>query len=120
MRNVLHFTYESEDGIEIEAAIPGKYEVCSRCEGAGTHVNPSIDGHGISAEEWANEWDPEEREDYLRGVYDVQCEECAGLRVVLVPDRDVADPVLLQIWDEQQQQEAEWRREQAYVQRMGF
>ena len=32
---------------------PAKYVVCPRCHGAGTHVNPAIDGNGIGSEEMA-------------------------------------------------------------------
>lgn len=73
----------THDGDELE--LPGKHEVCPRCEGHGTHVNPNIDGNGLSAEDF-DEAGPEFREDYLGGVYDVACEECRGARVVVVPD----------------------------------
>jgi RecJ-like exonuclease len=49
--------------------IPAVYEVCDVCEGKGTHVNPSIDSHGLSAED-----------------YDVSCVSCNGKRVVPMPD----------------------------------
>lgn len=62
-----------------------KYQVCPRCEGEGTHTNPSIDGNGITSSEWA-EWDEEDREMYMTGGYDVQCELCKGQRVVTVTD----------------------------------
>jgi hypothetical protein len=44
-------------------------------------VNPSIDAHGIGAEEM-DELGDDFREDYLSGVYDVRCAECGGERVV--------------------------------------
>jgi hypothetical protein len=86
------------DEIEVEETVelPGKYEVCGRCQGKGTHTNPSIDGHGISQEEWFGpDWDDESREDYLSGAYDVSCHECDGRRVVLVLDEDACDKELL-------------------------
>jgi hypothetical protein len=61
-----------------------KFEVCPRCEGRGKHVNPAIDGHGLSAEDF--DQDPDFREDYFSGVYDVPCYECKGDRVVKVPN----------------------------------
>jgi len=71
--------YELE---EVQFALPA-YEVeCYRCRGKGSHVNPSIDGNGISAEEWENDWDYEEREAYWNGGYDVSCYECQGRKVV--------------------------------------
>lgn len=58
-----------------------RFAVCPTCEGRGTHVNPSIDAHGITAEEM-DELGDDFREDYMGGVYDVACAECNGLRVV--------------------------------------
>ncbi len=71
-------------GDEVEYSLPAKFEVCTRCEGAGTHTNPSIDGHGISPEEFAE--DPDFEESYFRGDYDVTCSVCDGARVVARPD----------------------------------
>jgi hypothetical protein len=80
---VLHVNDDEE---EVEIEIPCTYQVCETCNGKGSHVNPSIDAHGISAEEWANDWDEEDRETYLSGGYDQPCNECGGLRVVAAPD----------------------------------
>lgn len=80
---------ELEDGECEEQEIPCRFEVCGRCQGKGTHVNPSIDGHGITMDEWwGPDWDDESREQYMSGGYDVSCEECGGLRVVEVPDEE--------------------------------
>ena len=64
-----------------ETKLPTRFEVCDRCQGHGSHVNPSIDGHGVSAEEW-NEWGEESQSMYMSGGYDISCEECGGMRVV--------------------------------------
>lgn len=64
--------------------LPARYEVCTTCRGKGKHVNPSIDAHGISREEFDE--DPDFMEDYLSGFYDVTCYECHGKRVVPVID----------------------------------
>lgn len=87
--HTLKVSYEDEDGNEVELDLPAHNVVCSRCDGDGTHVNPAIDGNGISAEEWYAEWDEDEREAYMAGRYDVQCEECHGQRVVLEVDEDL-------------------------------
>ena len=63
---------------------PCTFEVCGTCQGRGTHVNPSIDAHGISREEFDE--DPDFRDDYMSGLYDIQCNECQGRRVVPVVD----------------------------------
>lgn len=63
-------------------SLPASYEVCHKCDGKGTHVNPAVDGHGISREEFDE--DPEFREAYMSGVYDITCQHCEGLRVIPV------------------------------------
>lgn len=63
--------------------LPAKYIVCPRCEGRGTHVNPSIDDQGLSSEDLEDE---DFREAYFSGAYDVRCFQCEGHRVV--PDVD--------------------------------
>lgn len=91
------FRWESaETGEAFE--FPARTEVCSRCDGEGTHVNPSIDGNGITASEWAEEWDEDERDSYMRGVYDVTCEECEGRNVVTVIDEEAAEKAEPEGW----------------------
>lgn len=64
--------------------MPGKYEVCPHCEGEGSQVNPSIDGNGLSSEDFAD--DPDFEEAYFSGAYDIPCMECHGQRVIPVVD----------------------------------
>ena len=59
--------------------VPARFEVCSTCKGKGSHVNPSIDSHGITGDEW-DEWGYEEQDAYMNGAYDVTCNECNGKR----------------------------------------
>ena len=80
------FIYEATSGVEFNFKLPTKFEVCPRCEGRGSHVNPSIDGHGLTAEDFRD--DPDFRDAYFAGVYDVTCEGCNGLRVVEEIDVD--------------------------------
>jgi hypothetical protein len=83
---------ETEEEGEQEIAI--RWEVCGTCDGRGTHVNPSIDAHGICEDEWS-EWGEDERESYLSGRYDVTCYECGGRRVVPVQDENRNPPEVL-------------------------
>lgn len=76
----LTFTTEDEDGEEIDITLPAKYEVCGLCNGKATHVDPAIDENGITSEDFAD--DPDFRESYFAGHYDVTCYECSGRRVV--------------------------------------
>jgi len=48
---------------------------CPVCKGKGSHVNPAIDGNGLSAE---MREDPEFMEEYMDGAYDVVCNNCGG------------------------------------------
>jgi hypothetical protein len=78
-------TYSDSFGDETTlTGIPARFEVCPTCEGSGTVDHPAF-SNGITGSEWA-EWDQDEREDYLRGRYDVPCGQCNGQRVVEVPD----------------------------------
>lgn len=90
--------------------VPSKFEVCPKCEGNGKFVNPSIDSHGISAQEFAE--DPDFAEQYFSGVFDKTCDECGGLRVVLMPiDRT--------IFDQDMEEYMEHLRELDFERRMG-
>ena len=62
---------------------PAKATVCPVCDGKGSHVNPSIDSHGIGQEEFDE--DPQFQQDYFSGVHDISCSTCKGKRVVLAP-----------------------------------
>lgn len=76
-KSQLPYPWQSFDLDEVEFALPAVDIACGRCDGAGTHVNPAIDGNGITQSEW-NEWGWEERENYMDGVYDVRCHTCDG------------------------------------------
>ena len=43
--------------------------ICPACKGEGTCVNPNIDSHGLSAEDFHE--DPGFAEDYRSGVHDI-------------------------------------------------
>lgn len=60
-----------------------RWAICDRCQGSGAVDNPAF-SNGITSSEWA-EWDPEDRQDYLAGRYDVPCSGCHGSGKVVVP-----------------------------------
>ena len=77
-----------EEDCEEDVEVPISYEVCPTCDGKGSHVNPSIDCNGLTAEDFYE--DPDLAEDYFNGTYDVACYECNGNRVVPVcEDKEV-------------------------------
>lgn len=109
---------ETEDGEEYEEVVPIIFDVCPTCEGKGRHVNPSIDEEGISEEQFAD--DPEFREEYFRGTYDVPCYECHGQRVVPVIDTEHADPNVVKAIHEREDADYAYAREREYERKMGY
>ena len=57
-----------------------KWIVCPVCDGEGKTVNPAIDCHGLTAEDFRE--DPDFAEEYKNGTYDITCNACRGQRVV--------------------------------------
>jgi len=90
-----------------------EYTVCPTCDGRGTHVNPDIDRHGLSHTDF--DQDPDFREDYMRGVYDIECTTCKGQRVILVPTTAHGKAAL----EAAQEEERAYRAEVAAEIRMG-
>lgn len=74
----------NDDGDEEAIEVHICFDVCDTCEGRGKYVNPAIDGHGISQDEFRD--DPDFEEAYFAGRYDITCTECKGLRVVPIAD----------------------------------
>ena len=103
---------------EDEVEIPTTTATCPRCRGKRTHVNPAIDGNGLSAEDM-DEAGPEFRDDYMAGVYDVACFECGGAGSVLVPDRDKLTREERVAWYQQQQELADMAAEEEAERRAG-
>jgi len=103
----IQLTLTDAEGRETAHDLPAKFEVCGRCKGTGAHVNPAIDGNGISPERFAD--DPDFAEAYFAGHYDVPCEDCHGQRVVPVIDKDRCNPDLLAEYERQQRELAQCR-----------
>lgn len=95
---------EDED-TESGTWVPIRFAVCPLCEGRGQHVNPSIDAHGLTREDFDE--DPEFEERYFGGDYDIPCNLCRGEKVVPVP----LDAAILKRVAEYARERAEWRSE---------
>lgn len=117
-RMVISIALFDDNGDEELVEFPAKYEVCGLCNGRGAHVNPSIDAHGISGEEFAE--DPEFAENYMTGVYDVACYRCGGDRVEAVVDEIKTSEELLARLHEYERALANDRREQEAEARWGL
>ena len=120
-----------DDGSEEEVKLPAKFVLCDKCRGKGTHVNPNIDGHGITQEEWERDLSEEEKESYLSGDYDVTCYKCNGEKVTKVVDEKAINavdetaitPALKPLYDSYLESEREKVREARQAQRdfeMGY
>ena len=125
----LNITYENDDGEEVQVELSAKNEVCSRCEGFGTHLTPSIGEHAYSREEFEEAFsDEEDRAQYFQrgGIYDVTCEECHGNKVVLVVDENhitrfgsEEQKAALKAFHRSQKEDADYKRMCAAERRMG-
>jgi len=73
-----------KNGTYSELIVAAQKIICPRCDGNGTHVNPSIDLE-LTLDDLS---DPDFSEAYRRGDYDVNCEQCNGEKIVLVPDEN--------------------------------
>lgn len=113
----IDFTYENDECEEMTITLPAKYEVCGTCGGEGKHVNPGVDSHGISPDEFRE--DPDFAEDYFGGVYDVTCGTCRGKRVVAVVDEGRADPEHLKLHNNKLDSDASYERLCAAERRYG-
>jgi hypothetical protein len=111
-------------GTEVEVVVPARMEVCPRCEGYGTHLNPNIGEHAYSQEEFDEAFEPgsEEREHYFKrgGIYDVTCRECRGQRVIAVPDETRINKRLMKFIEKVLESDARDEAEQAYERKMGY
>jgi hypothetical protein len=87
------FTRETARGLTITHRLVLVYVVCPTCEGRGSHVDPGVDRHGLSREDF--DADPDFREDYFSGAYDVPCGQCQGLRVVPDVNEATTKPAIL-------------------------
>jgi hypothetical protein len=105
----------NEDGY---ICFPIQFVVCFVCYGKGNHVNPSVDSHGITGEEFENEWSWEERELYMNGGYNVTCYLCNGKRVVPELNENVPE-CIKKMFHEYEQEEASYQRVCRYERMMG-
>jgi hypothetical protein len=109
---------DAEGDFEEDREVPVKFEVCPTCDGKGSHVNPSVDCDGLTAEDFAE--DPDFLDEYVSGRYDVPCYECHGERVVPVINEERCDPETLRLVRERQDADLEEARMRASEARFGY
>lgn len=100
---------DEETEEEVTHIFPTVNEVCGRCEGFGTHLNPSIGEHAYTMEEFNESFDDEGKEEYFKrgGIYDVTCFECKGNKVVPVVDEKHLTEEQKKLYAEYERQEEE-------------
>ena len=102
MQFTVHKECECEEDCTCEEiTIPAMWDVCGLCGGKGSHVNPSIDRHGLSAEDFQE--DPEFAESYFGGAYDVNCYRCNGRTTEPVVDELHCSPEQLELINDLQE-----------------
>ena len=112
------FTAEGPDGDETEYDVQLKFEVCDTCNGRGRYVNPSIDSHGLTREDFSE--DPDFTEGYFSGRYDVTCASCKGERVMPVVDTDVTPADVVALYEQREQDAWDDARETANERKWGY
>ncbi len=119
----LHFYADDAGVIDrsviLDYEVPTMFVICGRCEGHGTHCNPSIDGNGISGEEFA-EWDEDEREGYFAGRYDVRCEAGCDNGKASVPDFEKVPECIREAVVEYFENVERWASESKREREMGY
>lgn len=96
---------DTEDGTH-EVELPTKWVICDTCSGDGTHVNPSIDAGGLCAEDFHD--DPDFADNYMSGMYDVQCYTCSGSGKVREVDLDQLSDELRDAYERQLEDDAQY------------
>lgn len=97
-----------------------KFIICRECDGFGKVENPAF-SNGFTSSEWA-EWEPEERQAYFDGAYDVTCTCCGGSGKEKVPNvaaMTFAEKRVLVVERREARLEAQYAREHAYERAMG-
>ena len=89
--------------------LPTCWAVCPTCNGAGRHVNPSIDCNGLTADDFAD--DPDFADEYFGGTYDQTCSRCDGRTTISAPDYDAMSPELRERYETEAQAEADYDAE---------
>ena len=116
---------EDDNEVEFSEEFPAIHEVCHRCEGHGSILNPSIGHHAYTREEFNEAFDDEGREQYFTrgGMYDIQCPTCKGKRVIIVRDKSFPlneeQKAFLQGLEAFEKEEAEYEQLCVFERRMG-
>ena len=109
-------TNTDEEGMFASRHIPGKWEICERCDGHGKHIHPAM--HVITESD-REEMGEDEFHTAVNGGYDVKCEEgCDNGKVFVIKD-DVLHEFEKKAQRHQEEEEAHYQAVRASERRMG-
>lgn len=118
MKNTITITVIDENtDASVSHALPAVWEICYNCDGNGTVDHPAF-SNGISQEDFDE--DPEFREDYFAGRYDVRCPHCKGSGKMLAVNEDALNEnqrKVFAVWHSQMAEKARYEREDAAIRR---
>jgi len=81
--NMKNELFGDEAGCRDLIKVKAEREICDLCNGWQKVVNPSIDCGGLTQDDFDE--DPDFRDEYFSGAYDIQCPQCRGLGMIDVP-----------------------------------
>lgn len=82
-----------------------EWHICDTCKGEGGHSHRL---GVISPETWWEDWDDDDRDNYLSGVYDQPCDLCRGTGKVRLMDLDDAPADVRAWWEEDEKESYEY------------
>ena len=94
----IEFTLYHPNGDEEIVGLKTISVTCEICDGSGSVVDPVIDSCGISPDEFGA--DPEFRDNYFSGRYDVKCSDCNGTGITRQPCRNSNSKADLRHYDD--------------------
>ena len=120
MADTITITVSDDEGFERELELAARVVKCHRCDGKGVHDNPAFE-NGISPDEFSD--DPDFRDGYFAGHFDVTCSECHGRRVVKEIDRTAITPderAAIALYDASERDAAEERAHERRMRSLGI
>jgi len=105
--------YTTKSGRTLTRNLPAQFVVCDECRGKGSHLVEGMRGAVYTWEDF--EEDPDFRNDYFGGAYDVPCETCHGERLVTEPEREALTRSEARFLDMVERVQFEREREEAYL-----
>jgi len=120
MSHTITIEVEDDDGNFSELELPTCWEICTNCKGEGHHVHDAL--RVMTSSEWHEACydDDEFAEGYMRGNYDVPCEDCNGSGKVREVDEARLTPEQRKHWEFHVHCESTYQQERESELRYGY